>query len=78
MTFIGGLTMATYRVTIELTTQLSGEVEANSAEEAEPFVEKMYQEYKQGRKTHVTGTDQRRRVELISADDPRRWQPVGQ
>jgi hypothetical protein len=57
MTFIGGLTMATYRVTIELTTQLSGEVEANSPEEAEPLVEKMYQEYKQGRPTSPAQTN---------------------
>lgn len=70
--------MATYRVTIEFTTQLSREIEANSAEEAEQLAENMYQEYRQGQNTHVTGTDQRRSVELIAPDDPRRWQPVGQ
>jgi hypothetical protein len=68
--------MAIYRVTIEVTTQLSREVDANSVDDAEQLAENMYQEYKQGQKTHVTGTDQRRSVELISADDPQRWTPV--
>jgi hypothetical protein len=73
MIFMGGLTMATYRVTIEWTTQLSREVDANSAEEAEQLAEQMYQEYQQGQNTHITGTDRRRSIELISADETQRF-----
>jgi hypothetical protein len=69
---MGGLTMATYRVTIEWTTQLSREVDANSVEEAEQLAEQMHQEYMQGQNTHITGTDRRRSIELISADDTQR------
>jgi hypothetical protein len=35
--------MAKYRVTIEFTTRLSREIEANSAEDAEQYAESMYQ-----------------------------------
>jgi hypothetical protein len=73
MIFMGGLTMATYRVTIEWTTQLSREVDANSAEEAEQLAEQMYQEYQQGQNTHITGTDRRRSIELISAAETQRF-----
>jgi hypothetical protein len=69
---MGGLTMATYRVTIEWTTQLSREVDAHSVEEAEQLAEQMYQEYQQGQNTHITGTDRRRSIELISADETQR------
>jgi hypothetical protein len=65
--------MATYRVTIEWTTQLSREVDANSAEEAEQLAEQMYQAYQQGQNTHITGTDRRRSIELISADETQRF-----
>jgi hypothetical protein len=78
LTFVGGLTMAKYQITIEVTTQLSREIEANSAEDAEQYAESMYQEYQQGNKTHITGTTRRRSVELTSARDPRRWLPVGE
>jgi hypothetical protein len=70
--------MAKYWITIEVTTQLSREIEANSAEDAEQYAESMYQEYQQGNKSHVTGSARRRSIELTSARDPRRWQPVGQ
>jgi hypothetical protein len=73
MIFMGGLTMATYRITIEWTTQLSREVDANSAEEAEQLAEQMYQAYQQGQNTHITGTDRRRSIELISADETQRF-----
>jgi hypothetical protein len=69
---MGGLTMGTYRITIEWTTQLSREVDAHSAEEAEQLAEQMYQEYQQGQNTHITGTDRRRSIELISADETQR------
>lgn len=70
--------MAKYQITIELTTQLSREVDSNSTEEAEHMAEAMYQEYQQGDNTHVTSTDRHRSVELLSTEEPRRWQPVGQ
>jgi hypothetical protein len=70
--------MAKYHITIESPTRLSGKVEANSAEEAEHYAESMYQEYQQGDKTHITGTERRRSVELTSASPRRQWLPVGQ
>lgn len=70
--------MAKYWITIEVTTQLSREIEANSAEDAEQYAESMYQEYQQGDKSHVTGMERHRSVELSSASPRRRWLPVGQ
>jgi hypothetical protein len=64
--------MSTYRITIEWTTQLSREVDAHSAEEAEQLAEQMYQAYQQGQNTYITGTDRRRSIELISADETQR------
>jgi hypothetical protein len=67
-----GQTMAKYRITMEWTTQLSREVEADSSEEAKRMAEAMDQEYQQGDNTHVTGTERRRSVELLSAAETRR------
>jgi hypothetical protein len=69
--------MAKYRLTIELTIQLSREVEANSVELAEQFAETMYQEYKKSNTTDVIGTEQRRTVEILSHDQGTSWAPVG-
>ena len=69
--------MAKYRVTIEVTAQLSREIEANSADDAEQLAENMYHEYQKGDHPHVIGTEQHRSVELLSNAEPRRWGPVG-
>jgi hypothetical protein len=58
--------MAKYQITIEFITRLSREVEANSTEEAEQFIEHMYQEYKKRNNTDIISTEQHRKVELLS------------
>jgi hypothetical protein len=68
--------MAKYRVTIEFTTRLSREIEANSAEDAEQYAESMYQEYTQGQKTHLVSTERRRNVDLLSGGPSGRFQPA--
>jgi hypothetical protein len=69
--------MAKYRVTIEFTTLLSREVDANSAQEAEQLADNMYQEYLKGDNTHISSTDHHRSVELLAQDQSGRWLPVG-
>ena len=68
--------MAKYQITLELITRLSREVEANSADEAEQFIEHMYQEYKKLNNTDISMTEQHRKVERLSDASPRRWRPV--
>ena len=69
--------MAKYRVTIESTTRLSHEVEADSSQDAEQLAETMYQEWKKGENAHVIGTEWHRNVELRSDAGPSQWQPIG-
>jgi hypothetical protein len=70
--------MPRYRVTVEITTTLSDEVEANSAQVAEQFADAMALEHVQGQHAHVIGTEQHRRVEMIAGGETRRWQPLGE
>jgi hypothetical protein len=78
MTFTGGLTMAKYQITIEFTTRLSREVDADSAQNAEQLADLMFQEYLKGENTHIVGTDHHRSIELLAQDPSGRWLPVGQ
>jgi hypothetical protein len=70
--------MPRYRVTAEITTTLSAEVEANSAQVAEQFADAMALEYEQGQHDPVIGTEQHRHVEIIAGGETRRWRPVGE
>src|SRR4029453_10008142 len=72
-----GPTMAKYQVTIEFTTRLSREVEANSAAEAEPLADEMFQGVLKGENAHVIGTEHHRSVELRSDPEPSGWKPSG-
>ena len=69
--------MAKYQVTIEWTTRLSREVEANSAAEAEPLADEMFQGFLKGENAHVIGTEHQRSIELRSDAEPSGWQPIG-
>jgi hypothetical protein len=69
--------MAKYQVTIEWTTRLSREVEANSAAEAEPLADEMFQGFLKGENAHVIGTEHHQSVELRSDAEPSQWQPIG-
>jgi hypothetical protein len=70
--------MAKYQITIEFTTQLSREVEANSSDEAERLADSMYQEYERGEKAHIVGTGHHRSVELLSQAATGRFAPIGE
>jgi hypothetical protein len=56
--------MAIYQITVEITTRLSREMEAESVEHAERLADELYQTYQRGDNAHVVATEHHKSVAL--------------